>query len=83
MDTKEHVVKKDCFIKDEGDFFTLGFVSEAAKEILRKETSKPSDWVGIYGDKILKMDFESVNNNKSKKLIIVWLISHNLSWEEF
>jgi hypothetical protein len=26
--------KKDCFLKDEGDFFTLGFQSEKAKKIL-------------------------------------------------
>ena len=64
--------KTDCFIKDEGDFITVGFVSERAKEIIKLNT--PDDV--LYGNNVLKMDVEL----KSKQGIITWLVSHNLTF---
>jgi hypothetical protein len=64
--------KTDCFIKDEGDFITIGFVSERAKEIIKHNA--PNDV--LYGDDVLKMDIEL----KSKQGIVTWLVSHNLTF---
>ena len=68
------VKTKDVFIKDEGDFVTVGFQTEKAKEIVRKENID-----NIYGDQVLKLDVVM----ESQPAIITWLISHGLSWEEF
>ena len=66
---------KDVFLKDEGDFFTVGFQSDDAKKIVKNEEDAFKE---LYGEDLLKLDVPNV----SKPMIISWLISHNLSWEE-
>jgi hypothetical protein len=65
----------DVFLKDEGDFFTIGFQTDNAKKIVSKENDAFKE---LYGKDVPKLDVI----NKSKPMIISWLISHNLSWEE-
>jgi len=67
----------DYFIKDEGDFFTLGLVSEKAKKLFLEQSNKHK--LSVYGTDILKVDIL----NDFKPLLIAWLISHNLRGEEF
>jgi uncharacterized protein YbcI len=69
-------IEWDVCLKDEGDILTIIFQSEAAKKIIRsdKEVMKH-----VTGNEVLKLDVDM----KSKKTIVVWLVSHNLSWEEF
>lgn len=73
--------EKDVFIKDEGNFVTVGFQSDLAQSILKKEkpeVQKQVVWGKTFKDKpIAKLDIlkESISN------IQAWLVSHNLSWE--
>jgi len=71
--------KKDIFLKDEGDFITVGFQTEKAKKIIEKE-KKNNDLLAhtLYGEDLPKMDIAV----ESQNIIIEWLISWGLSWEE-
>lgn len=74
--------KKDVFIKDEGDFITVIFESEAAHKALDQQPDEVKKHVttgkGIDGSKVSKLDImlESLIH------IQAWLVSHNLSWEQ-
>jgi uncharacterized protein YbcI len=70
------IINWDVCLKDEGDMLTIIFQSEAAKAVIKKETEVMKH---VTGDEVLKLDVDM----KSKKQIVVWLVSHNLSWEEF
>ena len=69
-------MEKDVFIKDEGDFFTLGFQSEKAKEVLSNQSEQIRSQV--YGDELPKIDFEYISENS----LIAWCASHGLSIEK-
>ncbi len=71
----------DYFIKDEGDFFTFGFISDKAKELINSQIKtnpglKPS--ITVQNDDVVKLDIliEFKNN------MIAWAVSHNLYGEE-
>jgi len=72
---------KDVFIKDEGDFVTVGFDSELSQSILKKEKAdvlKHVVWGTNFDEKpIAKLDIQK----ESIPMIQAWLVSHNLSWE--
>lgn len=72
---KETLVFDVC-LKDEGKILTIIFQSEAAKAVINAETAATEH---VTGDELPKLDVDM----KSKKQIVSWLISHNLSWEEF
>lgn len=67
--------QKDVFIKDEGDIITIGFQSDKSKEFAKKQKELKES---LYGNNLPKMDLMK----HSKNLILTWLISHGLSWEE-
>ena len=71
---------RDVFIKDEGDFFTLGFQTEKAKKVFEEQIkNNPTfDDDMAYGKEVIKMDFPNENLN----VIRGWIISWDLSWEE-
>jgi len=69
--------KIDVFIKDEGDFITIGFNSFKAQSVILNERNEYIKNV-LYGNKIKKIDLDI----KSKHAIITYLVSHHLSWEE-
>jgi len=62
----------DVHIKDEGDFATVCFMTDEAKENIQKE-NLPDDM--IYGEEVLKMDIMV----ESVKEILLWCVSHDLS----
>ncbi len=68
--------KEDYFIKDEGEFFTIAFMSEAAKKLIKTELPDPEK---LYGDEVLKLDLM----NESKNSFLIWALSHNLVGSEF
>ena len=71
--------QKDVFLKDEGEILTMGFQTEKAKMILKKETSNDAKLKShLYGDELPKLDVDA----DYKGRIIQWLISWDLSWED-
>jgi len=72
----KETIKWDVCLKDEGEILTIIFQSEAAKAVIKGETEAMKH---VTGNEVLKLDVDM----KSKKQIVVWLVSHNLSWEEF
>lgn len=64
----------DVFLKDEGDFFTIGFQSEKAKKVA--PNMLPSEW--LYGKDLPKADIA----NGSKPYTIEVLGMYHLTWEE-
>lgn len=70
-------MEKDVFIKDEGEFYTVGFQTEKAKEVLSNQPEQVRSHA--YGKELPKIDFAYVSENS----IITWCISHNLSIERF
>jgi hypothetical protein len=66
--------KKDVFIKDEGDFVTLGFQTEKGKIAARELF--PADW--IYGNDVLKVDVSM----KNEAAFIKVLKLKKLAWEK-
>lgn len=66
---------KDIFIKDEGDFITVGFQSDKAKEVLStdKELSKIT-----YGNELPKIDLDSKGICEVK----LWCGENQLTYEE-
>jgi uncharacterized protein YbcI len=72
----KEIFEWDVCLKDEGEILTIIFQSEAAKKVIRAEKDAMKH---VTGDEMLKLDVDM----KSKKNIVSWLISHNLSWEEF
>lgn len=69
-------MEKDVFIKDEGDFFTLGFQSKKAKEVLSNQPENVR--MQAHGKELLKIDFANVSENS----LIAWCVSHDLSIEK-
>jgi len=69
---------KDYFIKDEGEFFTLGLVSEKAKNLFW-EQSDNHKLNSYYDGDVLKVNIL----NEFKPLVIGWFVSHNLRGEKF
>jgi len=70
MNTKDVVLKSSKF---NTEYFSVSFVSDEAKEILAKER-KNSPILYLMGNSIdIKMDHLSQ--------VIVFLMSHNLSWK--
>lgn len=68
-------MNKDVFIKDKDGFYTVGFQTEKAKEVLSNQTDHIR--MQAYGEELPKVDFLNVSINS----IIRWCISHNLSIE--
>lgn len=66
-------MNKDVFIKDEGDFVTVGFQTEKAKQVLKKEKS-----VTTYGDELPKVDIL----NEFITTIKIWCNFNKLTYEE-
>lgn len=66
----------DVFLKDEGDFFTIGFQTDKAKDVINSDYELSE---ALYGDDLPKVDIA----NESKPMIISWCVSHDLSWVEF
>ncbi len=72
----------DYFIKDEGEFFTIGFISDKAKELINLELINNLDLynlVNSHGEEVIKLDML----NEHKNSMITWAVSHNLYGEEF
>lgn len=70
-------MNKDVYLKDEGEFLTVVFQSNKAKEAIKKQ---PQEVINeTYGNDLLKLDVDL----SAKKSIIAWCTSHNLTTEEF
>lgn len=70
-------MNKDVYLKDEGDFLTVVFQSNKAKEAIKKQ---PQEVINeTYGNDLPKLDVDL----SAKKSIITWCTSHNLTTEEF
>jgi len=69
---------KDYFIKDEGEFFTLGLNSKKAKNLFWVQSDNHK-LTSYYDGDVLKANIL----NEFKPLVIAWLVSHNLRGEEF
>ena len=67
---------EDVYIKDEGEFTTVCFMTDKAKELIKKELSNEYQ-DALYGETIFKLDIK----NESIKSIISWCISHSLNWK--
>ncbi|MFA5366648.1 MAG: hypothetical protein WC333_02090 [Dehalococcoidia bacterium] len=65
---------KDVFIKDEGDFVTLGFQTEKGKIAARELF--PANW--IYGENVLKVDVSIKDQKAFTKVLEI----KELTWEE-
>jgi hypothetical protein len=74
--------KADVFIKDEGDFVTVGFNSELSQKILKKEKAEVLKRV-VWGTNIDEKPIAKLDiHRESVPMILAWLVSHNLSWEQ-
>lgn len=67
-------MNKDVFIKDEGDFVTIGFQTEKAKQVLKKE----KNMTNVYGDELPKLDIL----NEFIITIKIWCNFNKLTYEE-
>lgn len=69
---------KDAFIKDEGDFITVGFVSDKAKAYLALQPIEVKEH--LYGslDGVRKLDLDV----SQQPMIQSFLVSCGLTWEE-
>lgn len=72
------VMPKDAFIKDEGDFITVGFVSDKAKAYLALQPIEVKEH--LYGslDGVRKLDLDI----SQLSMIQTFLVSCGLTWEE-
>lgn len=72
--------QKDVYIKDEGEFATICFQSDKAKELVKNDANvKDHLNIGkaIDGGESVKLDVDV----QSVPDLEIWLISHDLSWE--
>jgi hypothetical protein len=68
--------EKDCFVKDEGDFFTLGFQSEKAKQVLSNNADLKELSYSIGGN-VQKVDLPV----ELLKDTFVFLVENHLTYD--
>ena len=76
----------DYFIKDEGEFLTIGFKTQKAKDAIKTAIENQTGFVGNNKEIMLNQlneIFEMCISPGSKNNFISWAISHNLSGKDF
>jgi hypothetical protein len=68
----------DVFLKDEGEFVTIGFETEKAKEILKKDNVLNPLSYSLCNGSILKVDFPMVAINTIRE----FLEANDLTFED-
>jgi hypothetical protein len=68
--------EKDCFVKDEGDFFTLGFQSEKAKKVL-SENKDMTELAYSFTGNVQKVDLPI----ELLKDTFVFLVENHLTYD--